>query len=159
MTRSRPTLLAAALLLALLASGCALFTKGLAKPTVDVRGVAVASVTFTGAEGQLDLDITNPNGFGVPLSGIDWELTIGGARAVSGRVELSQTIPAKGVAPVVATLRIGATEAVGVASELASGVRTYQLSARLHFTSPLGPITVDVAHQGDLADAAALVRR
>jgi hypothetical protein len=37
-------------------------------------------------------------GVGVPLSGIDWQLSIGGVRAVAGRVELSQTIPAHGVA-------------------------------------------------------------
>ena len=45
--------------------------------------------------GELDLEVQNPNAFGVPLSGIDWELTIGGARAITGRAELSKTIPAK----------------------------------------------------------------
>ncbi len=157
MLRRTPALLALALLVTL--SACAIFTKGVARPTVDVRGVAVGEISFSGLEGQINLDVTNPNGFGVPLASIEWQLSVGGSAAVSGTIELSETIPAHGVAPVVASLRIGASQAINVASAIAAGTRTYELTARLHFTSPLGPITVDVGHTGELSDAGALARR
>lgn len=92
----------------------------------------------------------NPNGFGVPLSGIDWQLSIGGARAVTGTVQLSQEIPAKAVAPVVTTLSISSGDALTVASAIASGARDYRVDVKLHFSTRVGPIDVEVNHAGQL---------
>lgn len=136
-------------------SGCSLFMRSIEKPTATVRSVAVSNVSFTGATGELALDVMNPNGFGVPLSGIDWQLSIGGARAVTGTVQLSQTIPAKGVAPVVTTLTINAGDAVTVAGVLASGARNYQVDVRLHFSTQVGQVDVDVKHTGELGSSVA----
>lgn len=143
--------------LCLLASACSIFTRSIERPTADVRDVAVSSAGWSGLAGELRLDVTNPNGFGVPLAGIDWELSIGGARAVTGSVELSQTIPARGVAPVTTSLTIDARDAVAVGAELARGARGYRLAARLRFTTPVGPLDVAIAHQGELADAGGLL--
>ena len=120
------------------------------KPTAEVRDVTVSSAGFSGVTGELRLDVMNPNGFGVPLSGIDWQLSIGGARAVTGRVELQQTIPAKGVAPVTTSLTIDARDAIAVASSLAGGARNYQITARLHFSTQVGQLDVDLSHSGTL---------
>src|SRR5438132_8613979 len=87
--------------LCMLLSACALFMHSIEEPSAQVRNVRVSSAGLTGVTGELRFDVTNPNGFGVPLAGVDWQLAIGGTRAVTGRVQLSQTIPAKGVAPVV----------------------------------------------------------
>lgn len=144
--------------LATLLSAC-LFTKPIEKPTAQVRGVSVGAISFSGLEGAIDLDIQNPNSFGVPLSEVEWELSIGGADAVSGRIELSQTIPARGVAPVTASLRIDAFAAVAVGSELSRGARTYRLAARLHFKTPLGHVAVDIEHTGDLVEAGSMIGR
>jgi LEA14-like dessication related protein len=141
----------------LLLSACSFFTRSIERPTADVRTVAVSSAGFTGMTGELHLDVTNPNGFGVPLAGIDWQLSVGGARAVTGTVELSQTIPAKGVAPVTTSLTIDARDAITVAQEIARGARTYQLQARLRFSTPVGPLDVDVRHAGELAEARGLL--
>jgi len=137
-------------LLAVALTGCALLTHPIEKPTAQVRGVAVGSVSFTGLDGTIDLDIQNPNSFGVPLSEIEWQLSVGNARAVSGRISLSQEIPARGTAPVHAALRIAATDAIAVGGEVAGGVRSYTLSARLHFSTKLGKVSVDVANTGTL---------
>lgn len=138
------------LILACLVLPACFLTHPIEKPNVTVTGVAVSSVMFTGIEGTIDLDVQNPNSFGVPLSLIEWELSVGGAHAVSGRIELSQTIPAKGIAPVTAALRIGMADAVAVAAEISGGTRDYTLSARFTFTSSFGSVTVDVVHQGEL---------
>ena len=147
--------LAAAVVLALAAltalTGCSIFMRSIEKPKASVRDVSVSAAGLGGISGQLQLDVTNPNGFGVPLSGIDWELAIGGARAVTGTVQLSQTIPARGVAPVATSLTVSATDALAVGSALAGGARGYTMKARLHFSTPVGEVSVDVEHSGTLA--------
>ena len=131
-------------------SGCSLFLHSIEKPKADVTSVSMASASFTGVTGELALNVTNPNNFGVPLSGIDWQLSIGGTRAVTGSVQLSQTIPARGVAPVTTSLSIGTGDAIAVAGVLARGARDYQISVKLHFSTTVGQIDVDVAHTGQL---------
>jgi LEA14-like dessication related protein len=130
------------------ALGCSIFMRSIERPQAKVRDVSVSSAGFAGVTGQLALDVTNPNGFGVPLSGIEWQLSVGGARAVTGRVQLQQTIPARGVAPITTSLTIEARDAIAVASALAGGVRDYQLSATLHFATAVGQLDVLVEHRG-----------
>jgi LEA14-like dessication related protein len=132
------------------AIGCSMFLRSMERPQVAVRDVTVSSAGFAGISGQMQLDVTNPNGFGVPLSGIDWQLSIGGSRAVRGTIELSQTIPARGVAPVTTSLTIDARDAIGVASTLARGARGYQVTAQVHFSTGIGRLDVEVEHSGTL---------
>ena len=138
-------------ILAMLA-GCSMFMHSIEKPKASVRDVSMAQAGWTGVRGELQLDVMNPNNFGVPLSGIEWQLSIGGARAASGLAELSQQIPARGVAPVNTSLTIDARDAVAVASALASGARDYQIVAKLHFSTAVGTLEVDVEHAGTLGD-------
>ncbi|MBA3541205.1 MAG: LEA type 2 family protein [Deltaproteobacteria bacterium] len=141
--------------------------RSIERPTANVRDVSLSSASFAGVSGELALDITNPNGFGVPLSGIDWELSItclaptrciNHARALTGSVQLSQTIPARGVAPVKTALTIATRDAIAAASALAGGARDYQLVAHLHFSTPVGPLAVEVTHAGTLGAGAVGVR-
>jgi LEA14-like dessication related protein len=138
------------------ASGCSIFMRSIEKPKAAVRDVSLSAAGLGGVSGQLQLDVTNPNGFGVPLSGIDWELSIGGARAVTGAVQLSQTIPARGVAPVATSLTVNASDAIAVASALGGGARSYALKAKLHFSTPVGALSVDVQHTGTLGGGGGL---
>jgi len=144
-----------ALPLCVVLSGCSIFMRSIEKPTATVRDVSV-SAGLTGASGELRLDVTNPNSFGVPLAGIDWELTIGGTRAMTGTVQLSQTIPARGVAPVTASLTIDARNAIAVAASLAGGARDYRITARLRFSTPVGSLEVPVKHAGQLGGGGGL---
>lgn len=140
-------------------SGCSLFLKSMEKPSAEVRGVSVASAGFTGVNGELRLDVSNPNPIGVPLQRIEWQLSIGGTRAVRGAVELSQTIPARGVAPVITSLAIDARDAIEVGTALARGSRDYQLHATLTFSTKVGPISVELQHGGQLGGGGGLVDR
>jgi LEA14-like dessication related protein len=139
-----------ALALVTVVSGCSMFMRSIEKPKAEVKTVSMTSATFNGVSGELALDVMNPNNFGVPLSGIDWQLSIGGARAVTGSVQLSQTIPARGVAPVTTSLAVGTGDALTVARVLAMGARDYQINIKLHFSTQVGQIDVDVAHTGQL---------
>jgi hypothetical protein len=138
-----------------LLGACSLFTRTIEPPKATVRGVTVEAAGLAGVRGELRLDVTNPNGFGVPLAAIDWQLSIGGARAVTGSVQLSETIPAKGVAPVTTSLTIQATDAITVAGLLARGARDYQIAVNLRFSTAIGPLDVGVQHAGQLDAGAA----
>jgi LEA14-like dessication related protein len=131
-------------------TGCSLFMHSIEKPTASVRGASLSRAGLAGVSGQMQLDVSNPNPFGVPLSGVDWQLTIGGARAVTGTVQLSQTIPARGVAPVTTSLTIAASDAVDVVQAIASGAHDYQIAAVLHFSTTVGPIDVRVQYAGTI---------
>lgn len=133
-----------------------MFMNSIEKPKAEVRNVNVSAAGFSGVTGELRLDVTNPNSFGVPLAGIDWQLSIGGARAVTGSVQLSQTIPAKGVAPVTTSLTIDAMDAAIVASQLAGGARDYKIHAKLRFSTQVGAIDVELDHAGQLGASRAL---
>jgi LEA14-like dessication related protein len=143
-----------ALLLALAAilAGCGALSPVAEKPKVTVQSVSLASASFTGIRGQVAMDVYNPNGFGIPLTRVDWSLSVGSAQAVSGSFDLSETIPAKASAPVMGSLRIDASSAIGVASQLAAGARTYTLRGTLHFQTRFGNLSVDIAGEGELAE-------
>ncbi len=141
--------------LVVILGGCSLFMKSIEKPQAKVRQVAMASAGFAGVTGELKLDVTNPNGFGVPLAGIDWQLSIGGSRAVSGSVQLAQTIPARGVAPVKTSLTISTLDAAIVAAQLAGGARDYRIHVTLRFSTQIGPLEIDLDHAGQLGSRAA----
>lgn len=128
------------------------------KPTVAVRGVAVGAVSFSGITGTLTMQVTNPNDFGVPLAAVDWQLAVGDARAVSGTIELSDTIPANGSTMVNVRLTVRAIDAIAVARKLSAGERSYQVTGTLHFNAPIGRIDVGFSGQGNLGDAVAAVR-
>lgn len=135
---------------ALAMSGCSMFMHSIEEPKATVRDVSITSAGWSGARGTLDLDVMNPNNFGVPLSEIDWTLSINGARAVTGKISLSQTIPARGTAPVSTSLTVDARDAIAVGTSLAAGGRAYQLDATLHFATGLAGVTVAVSHKGQL---------
>lgn len=138
---------------------CSIFMRSFEKPKAEVRGVSVSSAGFTGVSGELRFDVTNPNPIGVPLQRIQWQLSVGGTRGVTGSVQLSQTIPAKGVAPVVTSLTIDARDAIDVGTALSRGSRDYRLDATLTFSTAVGPITVDLHTTGQLDNGGGVIDR
>jgi hypothetical protein len=77
-------------------------------------------------------------------------VSIGGDRAATGRVELSQTIPARGVAPVVTSLDIATADAIQVARAVAGGAHDYTIDATLHFSTNVGQLDVSVHTTGTI---------
>jgi hypothetical protein len=131
-------------------AGCSMFMHSIEKPTATVRDMSVEQAGLTGVSGKLAVDVMNPNGFAVPISGLDWQLSIGGQRAASGIVQLSQQIPARGIAPIATSLTIDARDAIAVAQAIAGGAHDYALVAKLHFSTPVGPIDVEIEHEGQI---------
>jgi LEA14-like dessication related protein len=134
-------------------AACAGLPKPVEKPTADVQGVSIESVNVTSVSGHVAIDVFNPNAFGVPLRRGTWNLSIGGAEAVSGEFDLAKTIPARATAPVLASLRIDAADAVVVGTHITAGERTYVVSGTLTFATQFGDIDVAYRHEGTIDDA------
>lgn len=133
-----------------LSTGCGLLSTVAETPSAEVTDVSLSSAGFSGVKGELGLNVYNPNGFGLPLHRVDWNLSIGSAQAVAGSVEMSETIPAKASLPVTTSLSINALDAIQVARQLAAGARTYSLRGTLYFQSRYGELTFDLQHTGEL---------
>lgn len=140
----------ALVVMVLFPAACATLPHGIENPRVTVRSVSVAAAGLTGLSGELDLDVFNPNQFGLPLESCTWQLAVAGDQAASGRFDLSRTIPAEASAPVESHLSIDALAAARVGAHLAAGERRYRLTGTLRFSTALGPITVDFSHEGEL---------
>ena len=150
MTRRIIIRLALPCLLVFVAAGCAGLPLPVEKPDVSPRAVRVATASAFGARGELDLDVYNPNGFGLPLKAIEYELAIGGARAVSGEAALDALIPARGNAPVTVGLELGTLNAIHAGRRLASGRRDYRLTGTAVFASRIGDVRVAFSQDGTL---------
>jgi LEA14-like dessication related protein len=63
------------------AAGCALFFEN---PSVSIAEVRVSSVGLTGATAQVELDVSNPNGFALTAEGVRYRLSFADAQAEEG---------------------------------------------------------------------------
>jgi len=142
-----PTLLAAALTL-----GCAHFPGAVEKPKVDPLGFSVQSVGLSGLRGTVHLSVLNPNSFGLPLRRATFRVGVGGAEAASGEIDLPLNIPAKGTAPVDASIEVNALSAAQVIANYGAGERHYTLRGTLYFSTRLGEISVEVQSQGEIGN-------
>lgn len=139
--------------LLLCVAACPGITRPLEKPIVELRGVAITSVGLGGLDARADFAMTNPNAVGLPLSAIDWELSVGGSSPIRGRVSLTHTIPAKGSASIAVDLHIAAATAVEMIRRVTSGAQDYRLAGTLHFQTRLGDIAVAFDQSGQLSSA------
>ena len=139
-------------LLTVLGVGCPGIPRPLEKPAVTLQSVAVTDVSLVGLDVRASFAMANPNSIGVPLSALDWELSIGGAAPVRGRATLSETIPAKGTAPIDIDLHLSAGAAVDTAAAIARGATGFRFAGTLHFQTRLGDIAVAFDETGSLSD-------
>jgi LEA14-like dessication related protein len=139
---------AAGVLLSL--SGCPGVLKPLEKPTADFQGLSLLGVGFSGLDARAAFILTNPNSIGLPLRAVDWELSIGGASPLRGRVDVSATIPAKGSAPIDVDLHVTPAAAVETAGRISAGATDYRVSGTMHFQTSLGDVAVAFDHSGAL---------
>ncbi len=144
-----PKTLVLSLVLSLLGA-CGVLAAIAEKPTATVQEVSLSSAGFGGVRGTLGLQVHNPNPFGLPLYRIDWTLSVGRAQAVSGSIQLDETIPAKASLPVTTALSIATLDAARVARELLAGAHTYSLRATLFFKGKYGEIKFELQHDGQL---------
>ncbi len=137
---------------ALFAVGCSALN--VQRPTAAVTGMAVQDVTSTGFTMNFGVDVTNPNGFELPLTTADYKIGLGGANVAEGKATPTGSIPAGGTRSV--TLPVTLTYQNLLAAEQAvvssGGNVPYTLDGGLSFgtRSPFGDVRVPIQNSGTL---------
>jgi LEA14-like dessication related protein len=135
-------------------AGCASLdpAKMIRKPTAEVVGVEIESVTFEQASLRLDVKVVNPNGIGIELAGFDYRLLVENAEVVRGKVDRRVSFPAGGssVVPVPVTVRY--ENLIATVRALADKDESpYQVTVGLSFALPvLGTVRIPVENKGTL---------
>ena len=110
------------------------------------------SAGLGGLSGTAHLTVFNPNSVSLPLKSAELHLGIGGVEAVSARVDLAMTLPAKASVPAQARLTLDALSAAQVIARYAAGERRYHLRGVLTFQTNIGDLSVQIQHQGQLGE-------
>jgi LEA14-like dessication related protein len=126
---------------ALPSSGCAtllnLLRQVLQEPTVEITKMTLKDVSLTSITSQFVAKITNPNPFGFALDGLDYALSIGGARFASGNAPGGVKLKAEGSATTTfdVAFDLGKT-ASAILDLLNKKVVDYTIDTTFHFKAP-----------------------
>lgn len=92
----RPTCCTAMLLAASLLAACASTGNVISAPDVSLRNVQLTKLSFSGQTFLLSFDVTNPNPFPLPISGVSYGVELDGYRFATGKTEGGFVVPASG---------------------------------------------------------------
>jgi hypothetical protein len=74
----------------LLVGGCSMMEK----PSVKVANVSMGDTSLKATTIIFDMEVTNPYGVPLPLTGADYALSTGGQQFLNGKADIQGTIPA-----------------------------------------------------------------
>jgi LEA14-like dessication related protein len=66
------------------------------RPTATVRGMSLRDIDARGFTMNFDVEMENPNGFTLPLADVDYGLSLGGSKLLSGEARPETSLPANG---------------------------------------------------------------
>ena len=125
---------------------------GLKEPEVSLDTLSVKNVSLTSMKIVARLNVSNPNKFGVEVSGYDYSLEVGSWPVVDGRVKESFSLPAGGGATIEVPLEIGFGNALGAGVDLlAGGGLGYTLKMTVEIASPFGPVSIPLTREGRIS--------
>jgi LEA14-like dessication related protein len=139
---------AAPLTLFLFASACLT----LRQPVIRFEGVSVGSLSRDGAALDVDLSVTNPNGYRLGVRQLTYRLSIADAPAGEGSIEETVSIPAHATASVKLPLSLTFAPLKSSILEMAlTGGIAYAVEGDVVFTTPLGSVRRPYRHEGTLS--------
>jgi LEA14-like dessication related protein len=136
-----------------LGGGCAALN--VQKPTAAVTGMAVRGVDADGFTLDFAVDVSNPNGFTLPLSDADYTLGVGGVEVLDGKASPNRSIPANGTLAVAVPVTVAFENLLKAETAIrdSGGNVPYDLAGGLSFDtgSPLaGKVRVPLRYSGTL---------
>lgn len=148
-----PRLAAVAALLAL--AGCAELGKyaaaALERPRLTFRSASLDALDLEGATLGFHYDLENPNGFGVSLARLGYEVEVNGTRVVAGTLPGGLQIKANGTAPVTFPVRVRFRDVPGIVSLLGKRDRLpYRLAGTAGVSTPFGVVDLPLSHEDTL---------
>ena len=141
---------AGAALLAALFAGAARLTPR--QPEVRFAGVSVGALSKEGAALDVDLAVTNPNGYRLGVRELTYRLSIAQVSAGEGSIAETISIPAHATAKVKLPLAFSFEPLKASALEIAlTGRIAYAIEGEVVFTTPLGSVRRPYRHEGRLS--------
>jgi LEA14-like dessication related protein len=133
--------------------GCAALN--VRKPTASVSHMSVGEVTPEAFTLDFAVDVSNPNGFALPLSAADYELGVGGGSLLKGQATPGESIPANGSLAVTVPVSVTFDRLLSAEQAIrdSGGDVPFDLSGGLSFDtgSPLaGRVRVPLHYAGTL---------
>ena len=137
-------------------SGCSSIGSALniVNPTYSLRNlqphVAIAlPLSASAIDLDFDLGVDNPNGVGLRMSGINFDVLVNGSRLLSSQSSNGVDIPARGYNAVHLRSRVGYNEIRGIwqqVSDLIQGNRAnYEVRGTAYYDTPVGRLNFPVS--------------
>ena len=115
-------------------SACAVVQQVVEKPTVHVLDAKYKSISLEEGRLDSDLQLSNPNGFGLPLKKMHYTLRLNNKQLASSTVSFDRTIPAHGSTRIHVPVRFRYRALLnGLGSLLQLRHVHYQLTGQLDF--------------------------
>jgi LEA14-like dessication related protein len=116
------------------------------KPTVTLQSAAIDHASPAGVVVNFDLNVSNPNGFAIPVTRAQYKLALGGVTVIDDKATPEGSVPANGALPVrlPVTLTFESLLNAGQAIRQSGGNVPYDFDGSLDFGSPkyLGTATL-----------------
>jgi LEA14-like dessication related protein len=124
---------------ALFTLGCRSFQSVLQEPVLSIKSVELAGIDVKGIDMMVQVNVDNPNAFGIPLPRLEWELLINENSFISGEVQGGdRSVKARGSTVVAVPLSVGYTDLYNSFLSLKnSGEAAYTLALALSFPLPV----------------------
>jgi len=121
-------------------------------PTASVKSASIQDVSLDALSLVLDVDVSNPYGVALPVTGLDYKLSSNGQKFLDGVGASQGTIPAKGSKVLKVPVRVSYQPLMNVLSGVKPGaVVPYTADLAFNVDAPaLGTIRLPVSKEGKL---------
>ena len=125
-------------------SGCETLQSQVERPTVKLDGISLIEAGLVQQVYGVTLQVDNPNGFTLPIKGVNYAVKVGGQEFATGLTPNGFSIPANGSDLIQVEVRTNLLESLGHLGRMLSGgpqELDYELSGDIQIDLPLvGPI-------------------
>lgn len=121
-------------------SGCSTLQSQFQQPTVKLANVVLLEAGLLQQTYGITLQVDNPNGFSLPIKGVNYNVRLAGQDFASGLTPNGFTIPANGSDQVQVEVRTNLLESIGHLSRMLSGGPQdidYEMSGDIQVNLPL----------------------
>ncbi len=131
--------------------------EGLDRPSASIAGVRLRDLSLDSVALDFDIDVKNPYGVPLPLTGLDYSVGSGGSSLVSGSAPSQGVVPASGSKVITLPARVRFADVLSVLRGVKPGsVVPYEASLALFVDAPAaGRLSLPLSHRGELPVPAA----
>lgn len=121
------------------------------RPRLQLESVGVEAVDLEGATAVAHYRVENPNGFGVSVARLSYQLELDGQRVAGGALPGGLRLPARGAAPLVIPVRVRYADVPAFLERVARNDRlAWRASGGVGFDTAIGPVDIPWSASGEV---------